>query len=105
MNVALLFDDLFLRTNISSLIAKLGHTPLLSGNADDKVIVDLAIVDLDRISDEDLTHVAYLYPGKTLGFYSHKNAQSGIKGKKAGIETVPRSHVDKKLHLLLINQT
>jgi DNA-binding NarL/FixJ family response regulator len=99
--VVAVFDDLLLGSNVLGLLRAAGHDVALSGGGDvhpggaDVLIVDLAAGTFDGIAVvEALTASGELAGTRTLGVYSHVDADTRNRADAAGFDlVVPRSRM------------
>ena len=99
--VVAVFDDLLLGSNVLGMLRAAGHEATLTGGADvhpngaDVLIVDLGAGSFDgvRIVTE-LTASGELGETRTLGVYSHVDAETRNRAQAAGFDlVVPRSRM------------
>jgi DNA-binding NarL/FixJ family response regulator len=99
--VVAVFDDLLLGSNVLGLLRAAGHDVALIGGGDvhpggaDVLIVDLAAGTFDGIAVvEALTASGELAGTRTLGVYSHVDADTRNRADAAGFDlVVPRSRM------------
>jgi DNA-binding NarL/FixJ family response regulator len=99
--VVAVFDDLLLGSNILGMLRAAGHDASLSGGADvradgaDLLIVDLGAAGFDGVAIvEALTAAGALEGTRTLGVYSHVDADTRRRAEAAGFDlVVPRSRM------------
>jgi DNA-binding NarL/FixJ family response regulator len=99
--VVAVFDDLLLGSNVLGMLRAAGHDATLSGGADvhpgdaDVLIVDLAAGTFDGIAIvEALKTAGELTGTRTLGVYSHVDADTRNRAQGAGFDlVVPRSRM------------
>jgi DNA-binding NarL/FixJ family response regulator len=99
--VVAVFDDLLLGSNVLGLLRAAGHDAALSGGGDvhpegaDVLIVDLAAGTFDGIAVvEALRAAGELVRTRTLGVYSHVDADTRNRADAAGFDlVVPRSRM------------
>jgi DNA-binding NarL/FixJ family response regulator len=99
--VVAVFDDLLLGSNILGMLRAAGHDAALSGGADvrpdgaDLLIVDLGAAGFDGVAIvEALTAAGALEGTRTLGVYSHVDADTRRRAEAAGFDlVVPRSRM------------
>ena len=100
--VIALFDDLLLGSNVLGMLRAAGHEAQLSGNAADThpdgaavLIVDLASPGFDGVAVvEALRAGGDLGETRTLGVYSHVDADTKRRADAAGFDlVVPRSRM------------
>jgi DNA-binding NarL/FixJ family response regulator len=99
--VVAVFDDLLLGSNVLGMLRAAGHEATLSGGADvhpgdaDVLIVDLAAGTFDGIAIvEALGAAGELAGTRTLGVYSHVDADTRNRAQGAGFDlVVPRSRM------------
>jgi hypothetical protein len=100
--VIALFDDLLLGSNVLGMLRAAGHEARLTGNADEAhpegaavLIVDLASPGFDGVGVvEGLRERGELGETRTLGVYSHVDADTKRRADSAGFDlVVPRSRM------------
>jgi DNA-binding NarL/FixJ family response regulator len=99
--VVALFDDLLLGSNVLGMLKAAGHDATLSGGADvhpenaDVLIVDLAAGTFDGVGIvTSLRASGELTGTRTLGVYSHVDADTRNRAQAAGFDlVVPRSRM------------
>jgi DNA-binding NarL/FixJ family response regulator len=99
--VVAVFDDLLLGSNVLGMLRAAGHEATLSGGADvhpgdaDVLIVDLAAGTFDGIAIVEALEAAGELAGtRTLGVYSHVDADTRKRADGAGFDlVVPRSRM------------
>jgi DNA-binding NarL/FixJ family response regulator len=99
--VLAVFDDLLLGSNVLGMLRAAGHEATLMGAADvhpkgaDLLIVDLAAGTFDGVTlVEKLTTTGELGETRTLGVYSHIDAETRNRALTAGFDlVVPRSRL------------
>jgi DNA-binding NarL/FixJ family response regulator len=99
--VVAVFDDLLLGSNVLGMLRAAGHDAALSGGADvhpdgaDVLIVDLAAGTFDGIAIVVALKAAGELAGtRTLGVYSHVDAETRNRADAAGFDlVVPRSRM------------
>ena len=100
--VIALFDDLLLGSNVLGMLRAAGHEASLTGNAGDArpdgaavLIVDLASAGFDGVAVvEQLRAQDELGETRTLGVYSHVDADTKRRADAAGFDlVVPRSRM------------
>ena len=99
--VIAVFDDLLLGSNVLGMLRAAGHEATLTGGADvhpngaDVLIVDLAAGTFDGIElITALTDAGELGETRTLGVYSHVDADTRRRADEAGFDlVVPRSRM------------
>jgi hypothetical protein len=99
--VVAVFDDLLLGSNVLGMLRAAGHDAALNGGADvhpegaDVLIVDLAAGTFDGIAIvEALAAAGELEGTRTLGVYSHVDAETRNRAQRAGFDlVVPRSRL------------
>ena len=98
--VVAVFDDLLLGSNVLGMLRAAGFEATLSGadahpDAADALIVDLASTGFDGVGlVERLRAEGELEGTRTLGVYSHVDADTKRRAEAAGIErVVPRSRM------------
>jgi DNA-binding NarL/FixJ family response regulator len=100
--VIALFDDLLLGSNVLGMLRAAGHEARLTGNADDArpggaavLIVDLGSAGFDGVAVvEGLRAGGELGETRTLGVYSHVDADTKRRADAAGFDlVVPRSRM------------
>jgi DNA-binding NarL/FixJ family response regulator len=99
--VVAVFDDLLLGSNVLGMLRAAGHDAALSGGEDvhpegaDVLIVDLAAATFDGIAVvEALKASGELAGTRTLGVYSHVDAETRNRAGAAGFDlVVPRSRM------------
>ena len=99
--VVAVFDDLLLGSNVLGMLRAGGHDATLTGGADvhpegaDVLIVDLAAGTFDGVGVvESLTASGELEGTRTLGVYSHIDAETRNRAQAAGFDlVVPRSRM------------
>jgi CheY-like chemotaxis protein len=100
--VVAVFDDLLLGSNVLGMLRAAGHEARLTGNADDAhpdgaavLIVDLASPGFDGVAVvEGLRAGGELGETRTLGVYSHVDADTKRRADAAGFDlVVPRSRM------------
>jgi CheY-like chemotaxis protein len=100
--VVALFDDLLLGSNVLGMLNAAGHEARLTGNADEAqpdgaqvLIVDLASPGFDGVGVvEGLRERGELGETRTLGVYSHVDADTKRRAESAGFDlVVPRSRM------------
>ena len=101
-SVVALFDDLLLGSNVLGMLRAAGHEARLTGSADDArpdgaavLIVDLASPGFDGVAVvEALREGGELGETRTLGVYSHVDADTKRRADDAGFDlVVPRSRM------------
>jgi DNA-binding NarL/FixJ family response regulator len=101
MRVVAVFDDLLLGSNVLGMLRAGGHEAQLSGGAGadprgaQVLIVDLAAASFDGVElVEQLRGDGWLEGVRTLGVYSHVDAQTRARATEAGLDmVVPRSRL------------
>ena len=93
-SVIALFDDLLLGSNVLGMLRAAGHEARLTDGAA-VLIVDLAIPGFDGIAVvERLREAGELGETRTLGVYSHVDADTKRRADAAGFDlVVPRSRM------------
>jgi DNA-binding NarL/FixJ family response regulator len=99
--VVAVFDDLLLGSNVLGMLRAAGHEATLTGGADvqpngaDVLIVDLGAGTFDGVAVvESLTAAGELENTRTLGVYSHVDADTRNRAQAAGFDlVVPRSRM------------
>jgi hypothetical protein len=99
--VIAVFDDLLLGSNVLGMLRAAGHDAALSGGAGvrpegaDVLIVDLGAGTFDGVGIvESLTAAGELGGTRTLGVYSHVEADTRRRAEAAGFDlVVPRSRM------------
>ena len=100
--VVALFDDLLLGSNVLGMLRAAGHDARLAGTAEQArpdgaqvLIVDLASAGFDGVMVvEDLRASGGLGATRTLGVYSHVDAETKRRADAAGFDlVVPRSRM------------
>jgi hypothetical protein len=99
--VIAVFDDLLLGSNVLGMLRAAGHDAALIGGSDvhpggaDLLIVDLGAGTFDGVGVvESLTAAGELEETRTLGVYSHVDAQTRNRAQVAGFDlVVPRSRL------------
>jgi hypothetical protein len=99
--VLAVFDDLLLGSNVLGMLRAAGHDATLSGGADVHpegaavMIVDLAAGSFDGVAIvESLRAGGELGATRTLGVYSHVDAETRRRAEVAGFDlVVPRSRM------------
>ncbi len=100
--VVALFDDLLLGSNVLGMLRAAGHEARLTGNAEEAspdgaavLIVDLASPGFDGVAVvEGLRAGGELGETRTLGVYSHVDADTKRRADAAGFDlVVPRSRM------------
>jgi DNA-binding NarL/FixJ family response regulator len=99
--VVAVFDDLLLGSNVLGMLRAAGHDAALSGGADvqpagvDVLIVDLAAGTFDGVAVVEALRAAGELGGtRTLGVYSHVDADTRNRAQTAGFDlVVPRSRM------------
>ena len=99
--VVAVFDDLLLGSNVLGMLRAAGHEATLTGGADphadgaDVLIVDLGAGTFDGIAVvESLAAAGELEGTRTLGVYSHVDADTRNRAQAAGFDlVVPRSRM------------
>ena len=99
--VVAVFDDLLLGSNVLGMLRAAGHEATLSGGADvhpadaDVLIVDLAAGTFDGVGIVTSLRTAGELTGtRTLGVYSHVDAETRNRAQEAGFDlVVPRSRM------------
>jgi DNA-binding NarL/FixJ family response regulator len=99
--VVAVFDDLLLGSNVLGMLRAAGHDATLSGGADvqpagvDVLIVDLAAGTFDGVAVVEALRAAGELGGtRTLGVYSHVDADTRNRAQAAGFDlVVPRSRM------------
>jgi DNA-binding NarL/FixJ family response regulator len=99
--VVAVFDDLLLGSNVLGMLRAAGHDAALSGGADvhpegaDVLIVDLGAGTFDGIALVAALKAAGELAGtRTLGVYSHVDAETRNRADAAGFDlVVPRSRM------------
>lgn len=101
-SVVALFDDLLLGSNVLGMLRAAGHEARLTGSAGDAhpdgaavLIVDLASAGFDGVAVvEGLREGGELGATRTLGVYSHVDADTKRRADAAGFDlVVPRSRM------------
>ncbi len=101
-SVVALFDDLLLGSNVLGMLRAAGHEARLTGSAEDAnpdgaavLIVDLASPGFDGVAVvEGLREGGELGETRTLGVYSHVDADTKRRADAAGFDlVVPRSRM------------
>jgi CheY-like chemotaxis protein len=101
-HVIALFDDLLLGSNVLGMLRAAGHEARLTGNAEEThpdgaavLIVDLASPGFDGVAlVEQLRASGELGETRTLGVYSHVDADTKRRADAAGFDlVVPRSRM------------
>ena len=99
--VLAVFDDLLLGSNVLGMLRAAGHEAQLAGGEDphpdgaDVVVVDLASAGFDGVAlVERLRGTGELGDARTLGVYSHVDADTRRRAEAAGFDlVVPRSRM------------
>jgi DNA-binding NarL/FixJ family response regulator len=99
--VVAVFDDLLLGSNVLGMLRAAGHEATLTGGADvhpnwaDVLIVDLGAASFDGVAIVTaLTESGDLGETRTLGVYSHVDADTRNRAQAAGFDlVVPRSRM------------
>ena len=99
--VVAVFDDLLLGSNILGMLRAAGHEATLTGGADAKpagadiLIVDLGAATFDGVAMVTaLTDSGELGETRTVGVYSHVDADTRNRAQAAGFDlVVPRSRM------------
>ena len=99
--VVAVFDDLLLGSNALGMLRAAGHDATLTGGADvhpdgaDLLIVDLAAGGFDGVAIVEALRAAGELEGtRTLGVYSHVDADTRRRAEAAGFDlVVPRSRM------------
>ncbi len=99
--VVAVFDDLLLGSNALGMLQAAGHDATLRGGADvhpdgaDLLIVDLAAGSFDGVAIVEALRAAGELEGtRTLGVYSHVDADTRRRAEGAGFDlVVPRSRM------------
>jgi len=99
--VVAVFDDLLLGSNVLGMLRATGHDATLSGGADvqtagvDVLIVDLGAGTFDGVAIVEALRAAGELGGtRTLGVYSHVDADTRNRAQTAGFDlVVPRSRM------------
>jgi DNA-binding NarL/FixJ family response regulator len=99
VRVVAVFDDLLLGSNVVGMLQAAGHTAQLTGAAAadprgaDVLVVDLAAGTFDGIElVERLRGDGWLEGTRTIGLYSHVDADTRTRATAAGLDlVVPRS--------------
>lgn len=99
--VVAVFDDLLLGSNVLGMLRAAGHDATLSGGGDvqpagvDVLIVDLAAGTFDGVAVVEALRAAGALGGtRTLGVYSHVDADTRNRAQAAGFDLViPRSRM------------
>jgi CheY-like chemotaxis protein len=101
-SVVALFDDLLLGSNVLGMLRAAGHEARLAGSAEQAqpdgaavLIVDLATGGFDGVAVVDaLRGTGELGETRTLGVYSHVDADTKRRAEAAGFDlVVPRSRL------------
>jgi DNA-binding NarL/FixJ family response regulator len=101
-SVVALFDDLLLGSNVLGMLRAAGHEAQLAGNAEQArpdgaavLIVDLGSAGFDGVAVvEGLRAAGELGETRTLGVYSHVDADTKRRADAAGFDlVVPRSRM------------
>ena len=101
-SVVAVFDDLLLGSNVLGMLRAAGHEVRLAGGADEAhpdgaavLIVDLASTGFDGVAMvEGLRGAGELGETRTLGVYSHVDAETKRRAEAAGFDlVVPRSRM------------
>ena len=101
-SVVALFDDLLLGSNVLGMLRAAGHEARLTGDAADArpdgaavLIVDLGSAGFDGVAVvEGLRAAGELGETRTLGVYSHVDAETKRRAEAAGFDlVVPRSRM------------
>ena len=101
-SVVALFDDLLLGSNVLGMLRAAGHEARLTGSAAEArpdgaavLIVDLASAGFDGVAVvEGLREAGELGGTRTLGVYSHVDADTKRRADAAGFDlVVPRSRM------------
>jgi DNA-binding NarL/FixJ family response regulator len=99
--VLAVFDDLLLGSNVLGMLRAAGHEATLTGGAGarpdgaDVLIVDLGAGTFDGVAlVEALTEAGELATTRTIGVYSHVDADTRNRAQAAGFDlVVPRSRM------------
>ena len=99
--VVAVFDDLLLGSNVLGMLRAAGHDAALTGGAGvhpegaDVLIVDLGASTFDGVAVvESLTAAGELGGTRTIGVYSHVDADTRRRAEAAGFDlVVPRSRM------------
>ena len=99
--VVAVFDDLLLGSNVLGMLRAAGHEATLTGAADVDatgaavLIVDLAATSFDGVAlIERMRATGDLADTRTLGVYSHVDAETRRRAADAGVDlVVPRSRL------------
>jgi DNA-binding NarL/FixJ family response regulator len=98
--VVAVFDDLLLGSNVLGMLKAAGHEATLAGgdarpNGADVLVVDLGASGFDGIGlVERLREAGELGSTRTLGVYSHVDAETRRRAQEAGFDlVVPRSRM------------
>jgi CheY-like chemotaxis protein len=99
--VVAVFDDLLLGSNVLGMLRAAGHEAALSGGGDvhpegaDLLIVDLGAAGFDGVAIvAALAAAGELEGTRTLGVYSHVEAETRRRAEAAGFDlVVPRSRM------------
>ena len=99
--VVAVFDDLLLGSNVLGMLRAAGHEATLTGgagvhpNGADILIVDLGAATFDGVAVvESLTAAGELEETRTIGVYSHIDADTRRRAEAAGFDlVVPRSRM------------
>jgi CheY-like chemotaxis protein len=101
LNVTAVFDDLLLGSNVLGMLRAAGHDVTLTGGADVQtgdvqvLVVDLGASSFDGVAlVERLRREGALEGVRTLGVYSHVDAETRRRAQAAGFDlVVPRSRM------------
>jgi DNA-binding NarL/FixJ family response regulator len=98
--VVAVFDDLLLGSNVLGILTAGGHTPRLAGADVDPGDASVLVVDLGAASFDGVELVSRLRAegslgaAKTIGVYSHVDAETRRRAQEAGFDlVVPRSRM------------
>jgi DNA-binding NarL/FixJ family response regulator len=98
--VVAVFDDLLLGSNVLGMLKAAGHDATLAGgdaqpDGAEVMVVDLGASSFDGIAlVEDLKAAGELQATRTLGVYSHVDADTRRRAEAAGFDlVVPRSRM------------
>jgi DNA-binding NarL/FixJ family response regulator len=93
--VLAVFDDLLLGSNVLGMLRAAGHDAQLTGGAEvDAAGVDVLIVDLAATTFDGVALIEGLAGTRTLGVYSHVDADTRRRAQEAGFDlVVPRSRM------------
>jgi hypothetical protein len=111
--VIAVFDDLLLGSNVLGMLRAAGHEASLAGGDDVRVddaavlVVDLAAGGFDGVAlVERLREAGELERVKTLGVYSHVDADTRRRADAAGFDlVVPRSRMAREGPVLVASLT